>query len=77
MISEVTTPKANRPTDGPGAWEPFENHTHNGRYWALHRWNSRWWGGVQVMNTRNGQPRRFGSQGTAQKAADEANKAGA
>lgn len=78
MMTFFHAPKCEAPVDGsPSPWEPFENRTHNGRYWALHRWNDKWFGRIQVMNTKGGQPRRFGSMGSAQKAADTENtKAG-
>lgn len=76
MLSFYTAPKSERVQGGkPSPWEPFQNRTHNGIYWALHRWNDRFMGGVQVMNTRGGQPRRFGSEASAQKTADAENNA--
>lgn len=59
-----------------GAWEPFQNSTHNGTYWAARRTRPGTWGGYQVMNTRTGSPRRFGSEATAQLACDRANGIG-
>lgn len=76
MLNHFHAPSSARPSGGkPGPWEPFQNTTHNGTYWAVHRWNDKWMGYVQVMNTKNSSPRRFGSQAAAQKAADAANAA--
>lgn len=58
----------------PGPWEAFENHTHNGRYWAVKRLNSKWLGGKQTMLTKGHQPRRFGSESAAAAAAKKANE---
>lgn len=57
-------------------WEAFLNSTFNGTYWAIRRRNRRVMGGIDVMMTRGGIPRRFGSEGSAQGAADAANRDG-
>jgi hypothetical protein len=55
MMSNFSAPRSEPPQDGKqGSWEPFHNRTHNGFYWALHRWNERWMGRVQVMHTKGG-----------------------
>lgn len=52
-----------------GPWEADHLRTHNGLYWTLLRTHSGWLGGLQRMLTKGGQPRRFGSQEAAEKAA--------
>ncbi|MEJ6003838.1 hypothetical protein [Paucibacter soli] len=56
-----------------GRWVAFQNQTCNGTYWAIHRVNRAFLDGYQVMLTRVGMPRRFGSQAAAEHAAAEAN----
>lgn len=63
-----------KPKHEVGPWTPTLRTTHNGSYWSLVRMNSSVAWGTELAQSKSINPRRFGSQETAQRAADKANK---
>jgi hypothetical protein len=57
----------------PGPWEASPYSGYGTRYWTVQRLNKAWLGGIQTMMTATFNPRRFGSEAAAKKAADAAN----
>lgn len=63
-------------SDRLGAWEPVRDRGYcaNDRPWVLRRFNPKWFGIYETMQTKGYKDRRFATEAAAKKAAEIANR---
>ncbi|MES3041856.1 MAG: hypothetical protein V4730_11995 [Pseudomonadota bacterium] len=61
----------NAELQSPGPWEACERSGYATSYWSIKRRNPAWMGGTEYATNKSGNPLRFGSKATADRAAAE------